>query len=63
MSNIKKINKKIEDTVVGTYKKIENGAVSAYTAVEDKFVEIFLVHDGESLDEAKKRLKNQHTDS
>lgn len=37
--------KAIEDTVVGTYKKIE-----------DKFVDLFLKQEGETIEEAKKRI-------
>ena len=33
-----KIPKKLEDTVVGTYKKIENTVVGAYQKVEDSTV-------------------------
>lgn len=55
--NVKASYKKIEDTVVSGYKKIENATVSGYTKIEDKFVEKYLIHDGETLEEAKKRLK------
>lgn len=51
--------KKIEDAVVGGYKKIEKGVVDGYTKIEDKFVEQYLAHDGETVEEAKERLKNQ----
>ena len=51
--------KKIEDNVVGGYKKVEDSVVGAYKAVEDKFVDTFLKHDGETVSEAKERLKNQ----
>lgn len=51
--------KKIEDTVVGTYKKIENAAVKSYTKIEDKFVDNYLTHDGETVEEAKERLKKE----
>ncbi len=49
--------KAVENAVVGTYKKVENGAVGAYQAVEYKFIETFLAKDGESAEEAKKRVK------
>lgn len=55
--NVKASYKKIEDTVVNGYKKIENATVSGYTKIEDKFVEKYLIHDGETLEDAKKRLK------
>ena len=50
--------KKIEDTVVGGYKKIEDAVVGGYTKIEDAFVDKYLTHDGETVEEAKKRLKN-----
>ena len=46
------------DTVVGGYKKIENAVVDGYTKIEDKFVDAYLTRDGESVEDAKKRLKN-----
>lgn len=51
--------KKIEDAVVGTYKKIENSAVKSYTKIEDKFVDNYLTRDGETVEEAKERLKKE----
>lgn len=50
-------NQKIENAVVGGYKKIEKTVVSGYTKIEDKFVDSFLTKDGESINEAKERLK------
>ena len=41
-------SKKVEDTVVSGYKKIE-----------DKFVDTFLKKDGETIDEAKARVKEE----
>jgi wobble nucleotide-excising tRNase len=40
-------------------KKIENGVVKTYTKIEDKFVDQFLTHDGETIEEAKERLKRE----
>ena len=51
--------KKIEKGVVDGYKKIENGVVSGYTKIEDKFVEACLTKDGETVEEAKERLKRE----
>lgn len=48
--------KKIEDGVVGGYKKIEKGAVGGFEKITDKFVDNFLTKEGESVEEAKKRL-------
>lgn len=69
-SKIIEVNDKIADTAVSIYKKIENGAVNGYKKIEDtvvgeykkienKFVDSFLTHDGESVEEAKKRLEKE----
>lgn len=52
--------KTIEKGVVGGYKKIERGVVSGYTKIEDKFVEAYLTKDGETVEEAKARLKKEN---
>lgn len=51
--------KKIEKGVVDGYKKIEEGVVSGYTKIEDKFVDAYLTKEGETVDEAKARLKEK----
>ena len=51
--------KKIEKGVVDGYKKIEQGVVEGFTKIEDKFVDAYLTKDGETVEEAKERLKNQ----
>ena len=48
--------KKIEEGVVGGYKKIENGVVEGFGKVTDKCVEKLFAKDGESVEDAKKRL-------
>jgi len=48
--------KKIEDGVVGGYKKIETGVVEGFGKVTDKCVEVLFAKDGESVEDAKKRL-------
>ena len=45
--------------VVYGYKKIERGVVNGYTKIEDKFVDAYLTKDGETVEEAKARLKNK----
>lgn len=58
---------KIEDAVVGGYKKIETGVVEGYKKIEtgvvdgfgkitDKCVEKLFAKEGETVEEAKKRL-------
>ena len=51
--------KKIEKGVVDGYKKIEQGVVGSYTKIEDKFVDAYLTKDGETVEEAKARLKEK----
>lgn len=51
--------KKIEDTVVGGYKNIEDAVVKCYTKIEDKFVDQYLTRDGETVEQAKERLKKE----
>lgn len=58
--------KKIEDSVVEGYKKIEKGAVEGFEKVTDKCVEKLFAKDGESVEDAKKRLckmTDKNTDS
>ena len=52
--------KKIEKGVVDGYKKIEQGVVGGYTKIEDKFVDTYLTKDGETVEEAKARLKKDN---
>ena len=59
-SKIIKVNKKIADAVTAGYKKIEKGVVGGYTKIEDKFVDAYLTKDGETVAEAKKRLKKEN---
>ncbi len=51
--------KKTETAVVDGYKKVENGVVDGYTKIEDKFVDMYLTRDGETVEEAKERLKKK----
>ena len=53
--------KKIEDGVVEGYKKIEEGVVSGFTKMTDKFVDQFLTNEGESVEDAKKRMNGEKT--
>ena len=52
-------NEKIAEKVVQTYQKIENTVVGGYTKIEDIFVDRYLTKDGESIEEAKARLKRR----
>lgn len=59
-SKLVKTNEKITEKVVGTFEKIEDTVVSSYTKIEDTFVERYLTKDGESVQEAKRRLKREN---
>ena len=49
--------KAIEDGVVGAYKAVEKGAVDAYRKVEDVMVDKLFRKDGETVEQAKERLR------
>ena len=59
-SKIIKTNEKIAKSVKRTFKKIENTVVGRYTKIEDKFVDSFLTKDGETVEQAKERLKQNY---
>lgn len=58
-SNIIKANEKIAEKIAGTFKKIEDTVVGGYTKIEDAFVDRYLTKDGESIADAKERLKKE----
>ena len=51
--------KKIEDGAVGGYKKIEESVVEGFNKVSDKFVEKLFAREGETAEDAKKRLSGE----
>ena len=55
-SKLIKANDKIAEKVVGTFGKIEDTVVNGYIKIEDTFVGRYLTRDGETVEEAKKRL-------
>ena len=57
MAKIADHMEKISDGVVEGYKKIENGVVTGYKKVEDAFVNTFIAKEGESVEDAKKRIE------
>lgn len=58
-SKIVKANQKIADKAVSAYEKIEDAVVGGYTKIEDAFVDRYLTRDGESVEEAKERIKKE----
>ena len=51
--------KKIEEGVVEGYKKIEKGTIDGFNKVTDKCVEKLFAKEGETVEEAKKRLTGE----
>ena len=58
-SKFVKANEKIAEKVVGAYEKIESTVVGGYTKIEDAFVDRYLTKDGETVEDAKKRIKGE----
>ena len=56
MSKFVEVNEKIAEKVVEGYKKIEDGVVEGFGKVTDKCVEKLFAKEGESVEDAKKRL-------
>lgn len=59
-SKLVQANEKIVKKVVATYGKVEQSVVGRYTKIEDFFVDRYLTKNGETVEEAKKRLKQEH---
>ena len=58
-SKFVKANEEIAKKVVGAFEKIEGTVVGGYTKVEDAFVDRYLTRDGETVEDAKARLKRE----
>lgn len=58
-SKLVQVNEKIAEGVMGGYKKIEEGVVGGFTKMTDRFVDQFLAREGESVEDAKKRLAEE----
>ena len=50
---------KMSEGVVSGFNKMTEGVVKGYTKIEDGFVDQFLTEEGESVEDAKKRLRAQ----
>ena len=59
-SKLVQANKKIEEAVVSGYRIIEQTVVGGYQGIEAGFVDRYLTRDGETVEEAKQRLKAAH---
>lgn len=58
-SKIVKANEKIAEKVTDGFKRISDTVVKGYTKIEDSFVDRYLTKDGETVEEAKARLKKE----
>lgn len=58
-SKIVKANEKIAEKVTDSFKKISDTVVGGYTKIEDAFVDRYLTRDGETVEEAKERIKKE----
>lgn len=58
-SKLVKANEQISETVTAAFEAIQGTVVGGYTKIEDAFVERYLTKEGETLQEAKERLKKE----
>ena len=59
-SKLVKINNKIAESMNSGFHKISDTVVGTYTKIEDKFVDQYLTKEGETIEEAKKRLAKEN---
>lgn len=58
-SKIVKMNGRIADYLEDQFTNIEDHVIGTYTKIEDTFVDRYLTQEGESVEEAKERLKDE----
>lgn len=58
-SKLVQTNKKIAQGVTAAFGKIESTVVGGYTRLEDAFVDRYLTREGETVAQAKARLKEK----
>lgn len=58
-SKFVKANAQIADKVTTAFGKIEHTVVGGYTKIEDAFVDRYLTREGETVAQAKARLKQE----
>lgn len=59
-SRLISINTKIAENLFSTHHTIEDTIINTYTKIEDVFVDRYLTKEGESIEQAKRRLKQKH---
>ena len=62
-SKLVNANRNFAKKVTSAFHKIEDTVVGSYTKIEDAFVDRYLTEDNETVEEAKKRLKQEHISS
>ena len=60
-SKLVKANEKIAEKVTAAFGKVEDTVVGGYTKIEDAFVDRYLTKDGETVEEAKARWKQEQS--
>lgn len=60
-SGLAKANEKIAQKVTTAFGRVEETVVDRYTRVEDAFVDRYLTREGETVEQAKARLKQEQT--
>lgn len=58
-SKLAAANKRMERSVTEGFTKMSRAVVGGYTKIEDVFVDRYLTRDGETVGEAKERLKKE----
>ena len=58
-SKIVKASENIADAITGGYKKIEESVVEGFNKVSDKCIDVLFAKEGESVEDAKKRLSGK----
>lgn len=58
-SKLIQANEAIAKSVIDGFSKIEQGVVAGYTQIEDRFVASYLTKEGETVPQAKSRLRQE----
>lgn len=61
-SKLVKVSETIAESVTGGLQTIQDTVVGGYTKIEDAFVAQYLTHEGESVAEAKARLRQERAE-
>ena len=53
----------MKSKIVEANEKIQDGAVNGFSKIEDSFISRYLLREGESIEEAKERLKREEQET